>query len=126
MIYTPMRFKSAVLFMVLAILWVDAGAASLEADADRALRKIGIGPEQAPAYGEQYAAFIKKRDVYVQRALRKATGEQAGPHARRAARRAAKRSVKAMSEVLSADQLKYYEAYLELDNKIYLRANGLR
>ncbi len=49
-----------------------------------------------------------------------------GVKAKKAARRAARKSVKEMADVLTDLQLKYYEEYLEVANKLFLREAGLR
>ena len=46
--------------------------------------------------------------------------------AKKRARRAANKSVKKMRAVLTEQQLKYYEEYLDLVNQIFLREAGLR
>ena len=95
-------------------------------DARRVFRKIGIGPDQSEAYSELYEKFVSNRDMQMRRVLNTRSGEEVPVMAKKRARRAAKKSVKEMRAVLSDDQLKYYEEYLELNNKIYLREAGLR
>lgn len=99
---------------------------SLESDARRAFRKIGIGPEQADAYAQLYEEFLRSRNMQMRRVLNSRSGEELPVIAKKRARRAAKKSVKQMREVLTEEQIEYYEAYLELDNQLFLREAGLR
>ena len=103
-----------------------AQSGSVDADARRAFRKIGIGPEQAEAYAQLYDEFLRSRNMQMRRVLNSHSGEELPVIARKRARRAAKKSVKQMRAVLTEDQLEYYEAYLELNNQIFLREAGLR
>ena len=103
-----------------------ATAASLENEAAKAFRKIGVGPEQTLRYADLYEKFLKRRNSNVRRAMNKYYGEELPIQARKAARRAARKSVKDMTEVLTPLQLEYYETYLELANKVFLRDAGLR
>ena len=100
--------------------------ASLENEAAKAFRKIGVGPEQTLRYADLYEKFLKRRNSNVRRTIYKYYGEELPIQARKAARRAARKSVKDMAEVLTPLQLEYYETYLELANKMFLRDAGLR
>ncbi len=108
-------------------MWVSpARSGTLESDARRAFRKIGIGPEQAEPYAVLYEEFLRNRNMQMRRVLNSRSGEELPVIARKRARRAAKKSVKQMREVLTEQQLEYYEAYLEIETKIFLREAGLR
>ena len=109
------------------LLWVSpARSGTLDSDARRAFRKIGIGPEQAEPYAALYEEFLRNRNMQMRRVLNSRSGEEVPVMARKRARRAAKKSVKQMREVLTEQQLEYYEAYLEIETKIFLREAGLR
>lgn len=103
-----------------------AHGASLDVEAGKMFRKIGIGPEQAEPYAVLYEEFLKSRNAQVRRALKNASGEDANVMAKKRCRRAAKKSLKKMGAVLTEHQLEYYEQYLELANKVFLRDAGLR
>lgn len=99
---------------------------SREAEANRAYRKIGVGPEQADAYARVYEEFLRSRNMQIRRLLNSRTGEEVPVLARKRVRRAARKSVKKMAAVLTEHQLVYYEEFLEKANEIYLREAGLR
>jgi len=103
-----------------------ANSASLDSEAGRALRKIGIGPEQSEAFSKEFAKFLRSRNMQVRRVLKNHTGGEVSVMARKRVRRAANKSVKQMRSVLSEKQIKYYEQYLEKSNKIFLRDAGLK
>ena len=103
-----------------------ANSASLESEAGRALSKIGIGPEQSEAFSKEFDKFLRSRNMQVRRVLKNHSGGEVNVMARKRVRRAAKKSVKQMRSVLSEDQIKYYEEYLEKSNKIFLRDAGLK
>ncbi len=105
-----------------------AYGAQLDVQAGKMFRKIGIGPQQAEPYAVLYEEFLKSRNSQVRRAMKNASGEDANVMAKKRARRAAKKSVKKMRKraVLTEHQLEYYEQYLELANKVFLRDAGLR
>lgn len=100
--------------------------ASLDYEAEKMFSKIGIGPEQAEPYAVLYEEFLRSRNSQVRRVLKNATGEDSNVMAKKRARRAAKKSVKNMEAVLTDLQIEYYEQYLELANKVFLRDAGLR
>ncbi len=118
--------------MRIGLLLVAAGmafavqAGSLEQDAFKVYRKIGVGPTQTEPFTQLYEEFVRYRNGQMRRVLNSRTGEEVSVVAKKKARRAAKKSVKKMRAVLSEEQLVYYAEYLELDNQIYLRNNGLR
>ncbi len=103
-----------------------ANSASLDSEASRALRKIGIGPEQSEAFSKEFDKFLRSRNMQVRRVLKNHTGGEVSVMARKRVRRAANKSVKQMRGVLSENQIKYYEEYLEKSNKIFLRDAGLK
>jgi hypothetical protein len=100
--------------------------ASLDYEAGKMFRKIGISSEQAEPYALVYEKFLKSRNSQVRRALNNSTGGDQPVMAKKRARRAAKKSVKKMGAVLTEHQLEYYEQYLDLANKVFLRDAGLR
>jgi len=101
-------------------------AASLDREAAKAFRKIGISAEQADAYSKLYDDFLRSRASQVRREMKNRTGSELPVMAKKKAQRAARKSVKKMRAVLSELQLKYYEEYLDLANQIFLRDAGLR
>ena len=92
----------------------------------KAFRKIGVGPEQTEAYAILYEKFLSSRNSQIRRVLNSSSGEELPVKVKKKARRAAKKSVKQMAAVLTEQQLEYYEAYLEVANKLFLREAGLR
>ncbi len=104
----------------------QALADSLDREARKAFRRIGIGPEQAEAYAIMYEEFLSKRYAFVRRTMHRSSGEEVPVKVKMAAARAARRSIKDMKKVLNEKQLEYYEAYIKLDNKQFLRDTGLR
>ena len=103
-----------------------AHAGSLEQEASKAFRKIGIGPNQTDRFTVLYDEFLKNRNMQIRRMLNGNSGQEANVLAKKRVRRSAKKSVKQMAEVLDEDQLKYYAEYLEAANKVFLRDAGLR
>jgi len=101
-------------------------AASLDWEAQKVFRKIGIGPDQAEDYARLYEQFLSYRASQIRRVMNSHTGEELPVMVKKKARRAAKKSVKQMRAVLSEQQLQFYEQYLELANRIFLRDAGLR
>ena len=118
--------KKLGIFVAALLLTTVASASNLETQAARTFSKMGIGPEQTLKYTELFEKFLKKRNSNVRRAMNKYYGEELPIQARKAARRAARKSLKDMAEVLTPLQLQYYEEYLDLANKIFLREAGLR
>ena len=105
---------------------VPGYADSLDSQLLKAYRKIGVGPDQTEAYAVAYEKFLKKRNAYVRRALHRASGEEVPVKTKKAAARAARGSMKVMRKVLSEHQLEYFEQYVKLSNKQFLRDAGLR
>ena len=114
------------LLVALIFAAMPALAGKLEEQANSALRKIGIGPNQAEAYAQLYEAFLRNRNSQIRRVLNSRSGEEVSVVARKRAQRAARKSVKQMRAVLSDHQLEYYEEYLKYANQIFLRDAGLR
>lgn len=105
---------------------IPSHAASLDREAQKVFRKIGIGPEQTEPFAQVYEQFLSYRASQIRRVLNGRVGEEVPVVAKKKARRAAKKSVKQMRAILTEQQLKYYEEFLELDNRIFLRNAGLR
>lgn len=101
-------------------------AANLDREAHKAFRKIGVGPTQTENFAQLYEEFLSYRASQIRRVLNNRAGEEVPVVAKKKARRAAKKSVKQMRAILTEQQLEYYEEYLELDNRIFLRNAGLR
>ena len=121
------RFTVIVLLAVcVSFSAIPAAADNLQKEAAKVFRKIGIGPEQSESYAQLYEVFLKNRNMQVRRVLNTRSGEEVPVMARKRVRRAAKKSVKQMHAVLTEQQIKYYEEYLELANQIFLRDAGLR
>ena len=115
------------MFALGGLFWANPGFGdSLDVEAGKAFRKIGIGPNQAEAYAKLYEDFLRSRNMQVRRVINSRSGEEVPVMAKKRARRAANKSVKNMRAVLTEQQLKYYAEYLELANKIFLRDAGLR
>ncbi len=117
------------------LIYLVVGAASfanvvladeLARDVNKTFSKIGIGPEQIDRYTQLYDDFLRARNQAVRRVLNSNSGESVPVLVRKRVGRVAKKSVKQMSDVLTEQQLKYYEQYLELANKLFLRESGLR
>ena len=108
------------------VAWAEEGGRwdwRAETDADR-------HPRIAAAFSRMRALCVETRglpaDAVVRRVLAGTSGEQVPVMAKKKVRRAAKKSVKQMRAVLTEHQLVYYEEYLELANRIFLREAGLR
>ena len=115
---------AVMLFVTLSA--IPAAADNLQQEAAKVFRKIGIGPEQSEGYTRLYEQFLRNRNMQVRRVLNSRSGEEVPVMARKRVRRAASKSVKQMRAVLTEQQIRYYEEYLELANKIFLREAGLR
>ena len=117
--------KLVLMCLLLSLSWQHVAAESLDRRTQKAFSRIGIGPDQAEQYSEIFEQFLKKRNSYVRRVLNRQS-EGTPVKARKAANRAAKWSVKEMRKVLDEDQMKYYEEYVELANRVFVRDAGLR
>ena len=119
--------NSAFLIALGGLFWAKPGFGdSLVVKANKAFRKIGVGPDQAEAYAKLYEEFLRSRNMQVRRVINSRTGEEVPVMAKKRARRAAKKSVKSMRAVLTEQQCKDYAEYLELANEVFLRDAGLR
>ncbi len=124
-----MRFAGMMKILIPLALVVCAEIAhadKLAQEVNSAFRKIGVGPEQIEPYTQLYEKFLLDRNMQVRRVMNNRMGEQLTVLARKRSARAARKSVKQMRVVLTDDQLKYYEEYLELANKLFIREAGLR
>ena len=69
----------------------QALADSLDREARKAFRRIGIGPEQTEAYAIIYEKFLSKRYAFVRRTMNRSFGEEVPVKVKMAAARAARR-----------------------------------
>ena len=118
--------RTVCVFLMLVFCGSSIASESLERRASKAFSRIGVGAEQAEMYSLEFEKFLKRRNSNVRRVLNKAFGEEVPVKARKAADRAARWSVKRMKKVLQEDKIPYYEEYLGLSNRVFLREAGLR
>lgn len=100
-------------------------AATLDSKVNRALSRIGVGPEQANAFAEVMESVDRRRNSQARRAINNRDGADLREYLKKRLRREGRRATREMRNVLSEDQIPYFERYIKLSNDKFLRDAGL-